>query len=109
MKIEDCENWYGELIFNAFEKAFSLATQTALLYIDPDNVTILAPKYIIDRLSNYNLLRVANLKKSTINKYRGFELRVGYENKIIIFHESVALRAKTESNYFEYSLEKSLK
>jgi hypothetical protein len=89
----------NQLILQYFHTAMNKA-HPALLLADRSKVKILAPQFCIDRLVA-SFMFESDYKNS---KFYGYRLEAGYENKIIIFHESAPMHNKDEYTYCEVEL-----
>ncbi len=84
----EIHNYLKQIAIDKLETAFSLCP-AEILYLDSANVIIFVPKFFKEILGNEDIIR-----------FRGYEIRVGYELSIVFFNINSVL----ENRVFKFKI-----
>ncbi len=105
--METTEKEITDFLEKGITERFKRVVQTTspiLLYGSKEDVSIFAPEYAITHLkNNYNRFMKAPLTGG-INYFMGYEVKTGYENKVILAHKNAPLYPHNKDMINEVSL-----
>lgn len=89
------DNWFYKKCVELLEDAIF---ESRIIYPTEELVINIPDYFLKSVVNNFE----GNVYQITFEyRFMGIELRIGYENKIIIFHPSCVIKGKSIDNYYE--------